>query len=269
MELNFHKYHGAGNDFVLLDDRETNWADRLDQPTIAALCARHFGVGADGLMLLREHPEFDFEMVYFNADGAPSSMCGNGGRCIVRFAHDLGLVREEYRFLAVDGPHRARLLPNGDVALEMHDVREIQQPASDVFVLDTGSPHYVTNAHDPATVDVKTVGRTIRNSTPYRVEGINVNFIRPTKDGLQIATYERGVEDETLACGTGVTAAAIVAMKMRGIAEGESFRLPVEAKGGALAVTGQLINDTFTDLWLEGPAQFVFRGQWIAYQVAR
>ncbi|MEO0732663.1 MAG: diaminopimelate epimerase [Bacteroidota bacterium] len=260
MDVLFHKYHGAGNDFVLIDDRQTNWADRLDQPAIAAICARHFGVGADGLMLLREHPDYDFEMIYFNSDGAPSSMCGNGGRCIVRFAHDLGLDQEEYHFLAVDGPHRACLLPDGNVALEMNDVRQVSQPAKDVFVLDTGSPHYVTTSHDPDTVDVKKEGRAIRFSAPYRAEGINVNFIRANENGLQIATYERGVEDETLACGTGVTAAAIAAMKMRGIAEGVSFRLPVQAKGGALAVSGRLHQGVFTDLWLEGPAAFVFRG---------
>jgi len=211
-------------------------------------------------MLLREHATFDFEMVYFNADGAPSSMCGNGGRCIVRFAHDLGIEREEYRFLAVDGPHRARLLPDGNVALEMSDVASVAQPDAETFILDTGSPHYVTLKHDPGAVDVCAVGRAIRNSEPYRAEGINVNFIRLAEDGLHIATYERGVEDETLACGTGVTAAAIAAAQLRKLAEGASFQQKIIAKGGRLAVRGKLQQGVFTDLWLEGPAVSVYEG---------
>ncbi|MEM9258295.1 MAG: diaminopimelate epimerase [Bacteroidota bacterium] len=260
--MTFHKYHGAGNDFVLLDDRSNKLLSFLDQPKIAALCARHFGIGADGLMLLRQHPDYDFEMVYYNSDGAPSSMCGNGGRCIVRFAYDLGIKKEEYHFLAVDGPHRARLLANGQVALEMNDVKEVNQPTAEAFVLDTGSPHYVTTAFDPETVDVRSSGRSIRNSPPYQAEGINVNFIEVASDGeVAIATYERGVEDETLACGTGVTAAAIVAAKLGKLPEGGQFRHPVRAKGGALAVSGRLENGVFTDLWLEGPAEFVFTGR--------
>lgn len=212
-------------------------------------------------MLLRQHSEYDFEMVYYNSDGAPSSMCGNGGRCIVRFAYDLGIEQEEYHFLAVDGPHRARRLSDGQVALEMNDVKEVKQPSPDTFVLDTGSPHYVTTSFDPQTVDVRSSGRNIRQSAPYREEGINVNFIQIAPNGkVAIATYERGVEDETLACGTGVTAAAIVAAKLSRLPEGGAFRHPVQAKGGDLAVSGRLHNGVFTDLWLEGPAEFVFSG---------
>jgi diaminopimelate epimerase len=213
-------------------------------------------------MLLRSHPDYDFEMIYYNSDGAPSSMCGNGGRCIVRFAHDLGLERDEYRFLAVDGPHRARLLKNGWVSLEMLDVDQVSQPRNNVFVLDTGSPHYVTFREDLAAIDVFREGRAIRNTAPYTDKGINVNFVSEGEDGLHIATYERGVEDETLACGTGVTAAAIAAIKRAGAEDGH-FHVPVKARGGDLAVRGRLLNGRFTELWLEGPAVRVFGGEMV------
>ena len=258
--MTFHKYHGAGNDFILLDDRAGDLHDQFDQPTIAHWCHRRFGIGADGLMLLRAHPDYDFEMIYYNSDGAPSSMCGNGGRCIVRFAHDLGIRREEYHFLAVDGPHRARLLPNGWVSLEMIDVDKVDAPAGeDVFVLDTGSPHYIKFVDDSDAVDVVAEGRAVRNSAPYAERGINVNFVSTDGKGLRIATYERGVEDETLACGTGVTAAAIAAVRRSGIADG-AFHVPVKAKGGDLAVRGELRQGRYTSLWLEGPAVRVFGG---------
>lgn len=257
----FHKYHGAGNDFILLDDRSNQLHEQFDQATIAHWCHRHFGIGADGMMFLRSHPDFDFEMVYYNSDGAPSSMCGNGGRCIVRFAADLGITAEEYHFLAVDGPHRAKLLENGWVSLEMLDVSDVQAfPSNDIFVLDTGSPHYITFRDDITGIDVFREGRAIRNSAPYREKGININFVSEAEDGLHIATYERGVEDETLACGTGVTAAAIAAIQRAGVPDGY-FHVPVKAKGGELAVRGQLIDGRFTDLWLEGPAVRVFTGE--------
>lgn len=258
--LSFHKYHGAGNDFILLDDRQGTYGPTLDQPAIASLCSRRFGIGADGLMLLQDHPDYDFEMVYFNADGNPSTMCGNGGRCIVRFAHDLGLVRDEYHFLAVDGPHRARLQADGSVALEMNDVRTVTSPQTEAFVLDTGSPHYVAFVADAAVVDVVAEGRAVRQSPPYQKEGINVNFVSGSLSGLEIATYERGVEDETLACGTGVTAAAIAAIQRVKPASGD-FDIPVKAKGGLLAVRGHYDGELFSNLWLIGPATAVFTGQ--------
>lgn len=256
----FHKYHGAGNDFILLDDRDGGLLNQFDQPTIASYCARHFGIGADGLMLLRNHPEYDFEMVYYNSDGAPSSMCGNGGRCIVRFAHDLGIHREEYKFLAVDGPHRAKILDNGNISLEMMDVSTISSPRAEAFVLDTGSPHYIAFVADADLVDIVPRGRAIRQSPPYAAAGINVNFVSGDTKGLSIATYERGVEDETLACGTGVTAAAIAAVHRINTPTGD-FRIPVRAKGGMLAVSGHHQNGQYTNLWLEGPAVRVFGGE--------
>ncbi|MBC6993456.1 diaminopimelate epimerase [Lewinella lacunae] len=255
--MEFFKYQGAGNDFILLDDREGDVLPGMDQGTIAELCDRHFGIGADGLMLLRRHAEYDFEMLYYNSDGAPSSMCGNGGRCIVRFAHYLGIRREVYHFLAVDGPHRAVLLPSGNVSLEMNDVTSVHQATPDAFVLDTGSPHYVTLAHDPLQVNVNVEGRRIRQAAPF---GINVNFIRINGPEITIATYERGVEGETLACGTGVTAAAIVATLQTASATEGPFQWVVRAKGGVLSVRGRYANGIFTDLWLEGPAVKVFSG---------
>jgi diaminopimelate epimerase len=257
----FHKYHGAGNDFILLDDRAGNLHEQFDQANIAHWCHRRFGIGADGLMLLRSHPDFDFEMIYYNSDGAPSSMCGNGGRCIVRFAHDLNIERKEYRFLAVDGPHRAKLLNNGWVSLEMLDVEDISEPEpGKVFVLDTGSPHYITFVEDSDAVNVFSEGRAIRNSAPYAKKGINVSFVSTNGKELKIATYERGVEDETLACGTGVTAAAIAAVRRSGITNG-TFHVPVKAKGGDLAVRGTLRDGRYTSLWLEGGAVRVFGGE--------
>jgi diaminopimelate epimerase len=211
-------------------------------------------------MLLRTHPDYDFEMVYYNSDGAPSTMCGNGGRCIVRFAHALGIDREEYHFLAVDGPHRARLLPEG-VSLEMQDVELVKVLEEGAYELNTGSPHYVTFVEDSSTVDVFRRGQAIRQSAPYAAEGINVNFVDCSAAGsLSIATYERGVEGETLACGTGVTAAAIAASLEKGIAPNSPFYWEVKAKGGQLGVRGHFDGQGFRELWLEGPATFVFSG---------
>lgn len=289
MTLRFFKYHGAGNDFILINDRRNDDGkngvlrsplppnlplhprprpnDRLScqieltQAQIARLCHRNFGVGADGLILLRDHPEYDFEMVYYNSDGHPSSMCGNGGRCIVRFARDVGMIGDACRFLAVDGPHEARILPGGWVSLEMKDVAAdgIEDRPESATVLDTGSPHYVTYA-DVNDVDVVRDGRAVRYGLPeYAERGINVNFVRAEGDTLRVLTYERGVENETLACGTGVTAAAIVDHRRGGGGEG-NFSRNILAKGGNLRVRGRLEAGVYR-VTLEGPAEFVFAGK--------
>ena len=261
MDQQFFKYEGAGNDFVLLDDRRNTLHETFNRASIARVCDRHFGVGADGLMFLRSHPAYDFEMIYYNSDGATSSMCGNGGRCIVRFAADLGLIEGSCNFLAVDGPHEAHLLEGGRVSLGMSPVTTWKRLPAGQLVLDTGSPHYVTTSEDPKTVDVIEVGRAIRSSPPYQKQGINVNFIaREADKSIIISTYERGVEDETLACGTGVTAAAIYAAEEDGVPTGAEWHYIVRAKGGRLAVRGKRGPDGYEDLWLEGPANFVFRG---------
>ena len=260
MRVEFHKYQGAGNDFILLDDRQGKWLPLLDRHKIARLCDRHFGIGADGLMLLRlAVAPYDFEMVYYNSDGRPSSMCGNGGRCIVRFAAELGIERTIYRFLAVDGPHEATLTPAGEVALGMNDVDHYTRHGED-YVLDTGSPHYLRFVSSLDVVDVVREGRAIRQSAPFAAAGINVNFVRETYDGLELATYERGVENETLACGTGVTAAAIGLLLRSAASEDGPFHIPVRARGGQLYVTGERHGDYFTHLQLVGPAERVFTG---------
>lgn len=257
----FSKYHGAGNDFILIDDRNNCIHETFDRGGIAALCHRHFGIGADGLMFLRSHAKHDFEMVYYNSDGAPSSMCGNGGRCIVRFAADLGVIDANCEFLAVDGLHEAHLTDDDWVSLKMTDVHKWAKPDDNTFILDTGSPHYIKLDACVADVDVVAIGRSIRYSPAFAEKGINVNFLeRPSPGRLKIATYERGVEDETLACGTGVTAAAIAAAQLDGVLIGERFTYEVEAKGGNLRAKGLRTEKGFEELWLEGPTVKVFNG---------
>lgn len=263
MSLTFHKYHGTGNDFVVIDDRARQFDD-ADSARIAHLCHRRFGIGADGLMLLREQAGYDFEMVYFNADGRPSSMCGNGGRCLVAFAKFLGLIETHAHFLAVDGPHEARIEPDGTVRLHMRDVAAAQaagagQAPGDQF-LDTGSPHHVRFLPAGlAELDVFAEGRALRYGEPYGAAGANINFVETPADPAQpwpVRTYERGVEAETLSCGTGVTAVALAA-SARGAASPVRLRTP----GGALGVAfRQRPDGGFTDVWLSGPAVRVFGG---------
>ena len=262
MILAFAKYQGAGNDFVICDDRSGTLAPRLDTDTIARICDRRFGVGGDGFMLLGAGPHgYDFTMDYYNADGRRSTMCGNGGRCIVQYAADIGIRRGVYRFSAVDGPHEAEILRPGQVSLGMNDVDRIDLAQHD-YVLDTGSPHFVRFVPELDAVSVVAEARKVRYAEPYRGEGINVNFVEERADHLRIATYERGVEDETLACGTGVTAAAVAHLHRTAatMQEGE-FRVAVRARGGDLEVSGTRQGKTFTDLRLVGPATFVFTGE--------
>ena len=258
MTIPFFKYQGAGNDFIVIDNREEQFLSCPDEALITRLCDRRFGIGADGLMLLQNKPDFDFEMVYFNADGREGSMCGNGGRCIVAFAHRLGLIEERAHFLAVDGPHEAVLTRADWVELKMIDVAEIEQE-SDYFYLDTGSPHYVRFVEDISAIDVVQEGRNVRYSERFKEKGTNVNFVQAGPSGLHIATYERGVEDETLACGTGVTAAALAYYLREG--KNTALQVPVQAKGGALSVRFRAGQDGFDQIWLCGPAEFVFTGK--------
>ncbi len=254
MEITFYKYQGAGNDFVLIDNRDGKVG--LTTAQVAQICDRHFGVGADGLMYLQHSPDTDFEMVYFNSDGRESTMCGNGGRCIAAFAHRLGVAGTSMRFMAIDGIHEATINADGTVALQMQDVTAIDF-AGAYEILDTGSPHYVQWVTDTETVDVVAAGRSIRNENRFQPKGINVNFVSRGDRGIVIRTYERGVEDETLACGTGVTAAAIVSA---GRNTGH-FDIPVKARGGDLRVTFEKEEATSaTHIVLTGGAQFVFKG---------
>lgn len=255
-KMTFFKYQGTGNDFIILDNR--NWSyTALTKERIRSLCDRRFGIGADGLMLLNPHAGYDFEMKYYNSDGGESTMCGNGGRCMVKFAYDLGIHKGEYKFLAVDGPHDAEIEDDGIVNLKMKDVKEIREYHGD-FLLDTGSPHYVKMVSDVMEYDVYQKGMDIRYNSEFAKEGINVNFVEQKKpDEIIVRTYERGVEDETLSCGTGVTASALACFHNEA---GYNY-VKVITKGGKLTVKfDRTENETYQDIWLCGPAARVFEG---------
>jgi diaminopimelate epimerase len=256
MELTFYKYHGAGNDFIIVDNRDLKFpADNISY--VEWLCDRRFGIGADGLMLLQDYEGYDFEMRYYNSDGREASMCGNGGRCIVAFANHLGIIQEKTSFIAVDGPHEAILEPDGDVNLKMSDVNEVVNEVNEYF-LDTGSPHFVKFMDTLDDVDIFTEGRKIRYSDRFKEKGTNVNFVQQEGNQLTVYTYERGVEAETLACGTGITASALSAALRNGLNKGI---YPVKAKGGNLSVSFEKTETGFTNIWLKGPAAFVFKGE--------
>ncbi|MEM8908988.1 MAG: diaminopimelate epimerase [Bacteroidota bacterium] len=254
----FYKYQGTGNDFVLIDNRGAGHLQGRDTDLIKRLCDRRFGIGADGLILLQERQGYDFEMVYFNADGRESSMCGNGGRCITAFAKFLGIIHERTHFLAIDGPHDAFIDVEDWVELKMSDVASVES-GEDYFIMDTGSPHYVIFVEDLDDIDVVNNGQAIRYSERFRAEGINVNFVEKNRSGIMVATYERGVEDETLSCGTGVTAAAIAYYLKQPTADRQE--VAISSKGGPLKV--RLAPDAeggFQNVWLGGAAQQVFQG---------
>lgn len=259
MEISFYKYQGAGNDFVIIDDRENNF-DKSNTGLVAFLCDRRFGIGGDGLMLLRNKAGFDFEMVYFNSDGKEASMCGNGGRCIVAFAKKIGVITDATHFIAVDGPHDASFISEEGtewVSLKMIDVKNVES-GSDYVYMDTGSPHYVTFSKDLQGLAIVEEARKIRYNDRFKSVGTNVNFIQMSApEVLDIRTYERGVEDETLACGTGVTAAVLSAF-LKG--ETAAHALKVKAQGGNLRVKFKPVAGGFEDIWLQGPAEFVFKG---------
>jgi len=256
MKLHFYKYQGTGNDFIILDNR--NWSyTALTMDRVKFLCDRRFGIGADGLMLLNPKSGFDFEMIYYNADGRESSMCGNGGRCMVKFAYHLGIRKNEYLFSAVDGPHRAEIDDDGTVSLKMVDVNDIREYHND-SILNTGSPHYVKIVSDVMDYDVFHKGMDIRYSSDFAKEGINVNFVeQKNPDEIIVRTYERGVEDETLSCGTGVAASALVCYH-NDVGYND---VTVITKGGKLVVEFDRINDgSFQNIWLCGPAEKAFEG---------
>jgi diaminopimelate epimerase len=255
-KLHFFKYQGTGNDMIILDNR--NWSyTSLTQERIRLLCDRRFGIGADGLMLLNPHTGYDFEMKYYNSDGRESAMCGNGARCLVKFAYDLGIHKNEYSFIAADGPHLAEIDDKGIVSLKMKDVAGIDEYHGD-FILNTGVPHYVKMVSEVMDIDVYHKGMDIRYSSEFAKEGINVNFVEQRRpDEIIVRTYERGVEDETLSCGTGVTASALASYHNE---VGYNY-VKVITKGGKLTVrfdrTG---NNSYENVWLCGPAVKVFEG---------
>ncbi|HMO60510.1 MAG TPA: diaminopimelate epimerase [Ferruginibacter sp.] len=257
MKITFFKYQGTGNDFIILDNYNQE-APRLSTKQIKFLCDRHFGIGADGLMYLSKKQGYDFAMEYYNADGYVSSMCGNGGRCLVKFAYHRGIHRASYRFIAIDGEHEAEIETDGTVSLKMKDVDTVDLHASHA-ILNTGSPHFVKFADNVQEIDVLATARDIRYSEPFKKEGINVNFVETIdEDSIYMRTYERGVEDETLSCGTGVTAAALLSAH-----NDNGFNtVNVKTRGGRLSVEFDKVGEKqFKNIWLCGPAEFVFQGE--------
>ena len=264
MIIRFSKYHGAGNDFIMIDNRSSvlrNFENSAG--LISRLCHRKFGIGADGLILINISHSSDFEMNFFNSDGKIGSMCGNGGRCSVAFASSLGLIRDKTVFTAIDGLHEAVIL-NKDkdctqVSLKMQDVDNIKK-TDEYFIIDTGAPHYVYFTKNINDINVFEEGRKIRYSKLFGKDGINVNFAEVKNDKLFMRTYERGVEDETLSCGTGATATALAASISKLCKDDGICNL--SAPGGELTVRFIKISETsFTNIWLEGPTICVFKGE--------
>ncbi|AHM60477.1 diaminopimelate epimerase [Flammeovirgaceae bacterium 311] len=253
-KLQFYKYHGTGNDFIMIDNRQEVF-DKENLALVRQLCHRRYGIGADGLILIENSPETDFEMIYFNSDGS-KSFCGNGSRCAVYFARFLGIVNDNAEFKAIDGFHEAYML-NDQVYLRMRNVDRVEQFEEDMFI-NTGSPHYIRFVKELADMNVVDEGKKIRYSELYKAEGTNVNFAEPTHEGkLYVRTYERGVEDETLSCGTGVTAVALASTYL-----GYASPVKLVTPGGQLQVAFKTKgNDQFTDIYLSGPVTPVYVGE--------
>ncbi len=255
MQQEFYKYQGTGNDFVMIDNRLQTF-NKKDTKHIAFLCDRRFGIGADGLILLENHPDLDFRMVYYNADGNESTMCGNGGRCLVAFAKHLSVISNKAVFEAIDGLHHATI-EKGIVKLQMQDVTHVEMHENHVF-LNTGSPHHVQFEDSIENFDIKTKGAKIRYGSPYNEAGSNVNFVKKLSNQIfAVRTYERGVEDETLSCGTGVTA---VALAMHALKETDKNLITLKVQGGELQVSFDVENGIYKNVWLIGPATYVFSG---------
>jgi len=252
--MEFYKYQGTGNDFVMIDNRSGEWND-LSIKNIQKLCDRRFGIGADGLIKINTKEGVDFEVDYYNSDGS-KSFCGNGARCSVAFAHFLSIFKDNKTvFTAIDGLHQAEI--NDDIVkLKMGEVKDINIDGND-SVLDTGSPHYVRYVQDIANFNVFAEGNSIRNSENYKEKGINVNFVENISDDeIFVRTYERGVEDETFSCGTGVTASALTFLQKSNLTS-----VKVKTLGGDLKVYAEKSGDSFCEIWLEGPAKQVFKGK--------
>lgn len=254
MYIPFYKYQGTGNDFIIVDNRGSSLATYAAE-LVQKLCDRHFGIGADGFIVIKNSHGYDFEMIYHNADGS-QSLCGNGSRCAVHLAKHLGIIDQEAYLLATDGPHQA-YIKKGLIYLKLRDVSEIQT-LQDGYLLNTGSPHYVQQVDDWKHLDVYKTGKKIRYTPPFQKEGVNVNFIRLQKDNkIEVRTYERGVEEETLSCGTGAVAAALIVAT-----KGYASPVTVYTQGGVLQVSfTKELPRHFRDIYLIGPAKMVFKGE--------
>ena len=254
MTIAFNKYQGAGNDFIIIDNRK-ELINPSDSQLVNRLCNRRFGIGADGLILVSLHNECDYEMIYFNSDGNIGSMCGNGGRCTAHYALKAGIAGELQKFMAFDGIHEAQV-NNDIVRLQMGNVNGYTIVDGNYFI-NTGSPHYIIFSDDADKIDVYEEGKKIRWSDKFSPGGTNVNFVQAEEKELYIRTFERGVEDETLSCGTGVTASAIASV-LKGHFVSPSVN--VRTRGGNLKVEFDIKNKEIKNVWLTGPATFVFEG---------
>ena len=255
MNIEFFKYQGTGNDFIIIDNRSLLF-NKNDNEFISSLCDRKFGIGADGLILLEKDLKYDFKMIYFNADGSESTMCGNGGRCIVMFANHLSIINNKASFVAVDGVHEA-YIKEDLIFLKMNDVSKIIN-VKDGYILNTGSPHYVRKIDSLSNIDLIKESRLIRNDKSISDKGVNVNFAEVKHSSqLKLRTYERGVEDETLSCGTGVVA-SVVSLYLNNFLKGNY--VDVITKGGNLSVSFDFENSVFKNIWLIGPAVKSFKG---------
>lgn len=262
--LNFTKMSGAGNDFIVID----NMAGKINLtvPQISKMCARQTGIGADGIIMPERSKDYDFYMRFYNSDGSEAEMCGNASRCISRFVHLHGYAGKKIKFLAKDGPHTAQIMAGTNVKIEMTDPTPVQDgikvtAAGKEFTggfVNTGVPHFVIEAKKLDTIDIVTPGREIRFSKKFAPKGTNVMFIEKAKDGYAIRSYERGVENETLACGTGATAAAIVLASRRKTKSPLVFYAP----GGTLKIYFENQGGSFRKVYLEGPAEIVFEGKY-------
>jgi len=257
--MKFYKYEGTGNDFIVIDNRN-QFFPKQDNDFVVRLCHRRFGIGADGLILLENDLDTDFRMIYYNSDGNQSSMCGNGGRCIVSFAQKLGIIKEKTNFIATDGLHFATI-KNNIVALQMQNISDIKVTKINVF-LDTGSPHHIIFTEHIEDIDVKTEGTKIRYSDVYKkIGGTNVNFVEQLDENyFAVRTYERGVEDETLSCGTGAVAVAIAMHKTK---RTNSNEIEIKTRGGNLIVSFENTGENYTNIFLEGTAYCVFEGDFL------
>jgi diaminopimelate epimerase len=258
MKIPFSKYHGTGNDFIIIDNRKLQWIPGTEE--VAFLCDRHFGIGADGLMLMTEKKGYDFSMTYYNSDGRESTMCGNGGRCMILFARSAGLIGSDTTFLATDGEHSGKIIQTGFtdlISLKMKDVT-VDEVGEDYLFLNTGSPHYVVFSREVETSDIISQAKKIRFNDRFREEGTNVDFIEVRGAALFVRSYERGVEDETLSCGTGVTA-SVLAWAVKSQAGNNCT--DVQTRGGNLSVSFRQAGNSFTDIWLTGPAVLVYQGE--------
>lgn len=256
MKILFNKYQGAGNDFIIVRNTP-EVIDHNDKELICLLCDRRFGIGADGLVLIEDCDRYDFRMIYMNSDGSRGAMCGNGARCACQFAMRNFAGLRDLNFMADDGPHTARLTDNDMIEVSIGEVTGAKK-TQDGFFLNTGVPHLVIFTENIDTDDFVTFARRLRYSDRYAPEGVNVNLVQAVANRLRVRTYERGVEDETFACGTGVTASAIAAALSGKIVTDHA---DVSVRGGQLSVRFTLSDDGASDIYLTGPATYVFKGE--------